>query len=328
MEAKRILGQDLVVSSIGLGCMGMSQNYGPIDEQEAVATIHRALDLGVNFLDTADLYGNGANESLIGASIRERRDEVVLATKFGRTRREDGGLGPINGTRDYVFKSCDASLARLGLEYIDLFYQHRVDPSIPIEETWGALSELVSAGKVRYLGISEASPATLRRAHAVHPIAAAQYEYSLFTRDVEDEILPMLRELGIGLVCYSPLGRGFLTSTIESSNQLSADDSRRGQPRFQGENFEHNRRVIGELEQFALNKKLTTSQLSLAWILAQGNNVVPIPGTKRRRYLEENVQAASVVLSELDLQTIESIAPKGFAAGDPNTPSQMATTNI
>jgi aryl-alcohol dehydrogenase-like predicted oxidoreductase len=308
--------------------MGMSQNYGPIDDDEVTATIHRALDLGVNFFDTADLYGDGANEELIGETLGARRDEVILATKFGRTRRPDGGLGPIVGSAEYVHQACDASLKRLGVDYIDLYYQHRVDPSVPIEETWGALAQLVEAGKIRFLGISEASPATFRRAHAVHPIAAGQYEYSLFTRDIEDEVLPALRALDIGLVCYSPLGRGFLTSAIASTDQLSADDSRLGQPRFQGENFNHNRFVINKLGEFAESKGVTTSQLALAWALAQGEDIVPIPGTKRRSYLEQNVEAESVVLTAEDIAMIESLAPKGFAAGDPNTPSQMATTNI
>lgn len=293
MISTRSLGQHLCVSALGLGCMGMSQNYGPVDEIEAIATINRALDLGVNFLDTADLYGDGSNEELIGKTIAKRREEVTLATKFGRTRRPEGGLGPIIGTPEYVFKACDASLARLGVDYIDLYYQHRVDPSVPIEETWGALDQLVKAGKVRFLGISEASDATIRRAHAVHPIAAGQYEYSLFTRGIEDDILATLRELDIGLVCYSPLSRGFLTATISSTEQLSEGDSRRGQPRFQGENFDRNLEVINALGQFAIRKDVTMSQLALAWVLAQGDDIVPIPGTKRRRYLEENVQAES-----------------------------------
>jgi aryl-alcohol dehydrogenase-like predicted oxidoreductase len=308
--------------------MGMSQNYGPTDDLESKATINRALDLGVNLFDTADLYGDGDNERLLGAAIANRRDEVIIATKFGRTRRADGGLGVINGDPKYVIEACEASLSRLGTDHIDLYYQHRVDPSTPIEETWGALDQLVADGKVRFLGISEASTATLRRAHAVHPISAAQYEYSLFTRDIEDSLLPTLRELQIGLVCYSPLGRGFLTATIDSSAQLTKGDSRLGQPRFQGDNFEHNFEVIKKLDQFAKSKGITTPQLALAWTLAQGDDIVPIPGTKRRKYLEENVIAESVFLTADDLKKIESIAPRGFAAGEPNTPSQMASTNI
>ena len=328
MLATRTLGQGLEVSAIGLGCLGMSQNYGPIDADEAIATIDRALDLGVNFLDTADTYGNGGNESLIGGAIARRREGVVIATKFGRTRNADGSLGAIDGRPEHVAAKCDASLKRLGIDYVDLYYQHRVDPNVPVEETWGALAELVRVGKVRYLGISEASAATVRRAHAVHPLAAAQYEYSLFTRDLEDGVLPTLRELGIGLVCYSPLGRGFLTATISSTDQLTEGDSRLRQPRFQEENFARNRAVIDSLGQFAASRGMTMSQLALAWTLSRGEDVVPIPGTKRRAFLEENVKAVAIRLTPEDLETIESIAPKGFAAGAPNTPAQMSTTNI
>ncbi len=307
----------LEVSAQGLGCMGMSEFYGQGDEAESIGVIHAALDAGVDFLDTADMYGPFTNERLVGRAIAGRRDEVVLATKFGNERREDGTRLGINGRPDYVRQACDASLARLGVEHIDLYYQHRVDPSVPVEETWGALSELVSAGKVRHLGISEAAPATIRRAHAVHPVTALQTEWSLWSRDVEDnEVLTTVRELGIGFVAYSPLGRGFLSGTIRSIEDLDENDFRRHSPRFQGENFERNLELLERVRQIAADKGVTPSQLALAWVLAQGEDVVPIPGTKRRHYLEENVAASDIVLSADDLAALDAAAPVGSSAGD------------
>jgi len=314
---KRTLGSDgLEVSAEGLGCMGMSEFYGATDEQEAIATIHRALELGVSFLDTADMYGPFTNERLVGRAIAERREEVVLATKFGNERREDGSRVGINGKPEYVRSACEASLERLGLEHIDLYYQHRVDQSVPIEETVGAMAELVAESKVRHLGLSEASPETLRRAHAVHPISALQTEYSLWTRDPEDRLLPTVRELGIGFVAYSPLGRGFLSGRYKRPQDLAEDDFRRSHPRFQGENFKRNLDLVARVEELASERNVTSGQLALAWVLHQGSDVVPIPGTKRRAYLEENVAATGVHLSEQDLARIDEAAPVGAAAGD------------
>ncbi len=297
--------------------MGMSEFYGSADESEAIATIHRALELGVTLLDTADMYGFGDNELLVGRAIADRRDQVVLATKFGMVRdREDPTQRGVSGRPDYVRSACDASLRRLGIEHIDLYYQHRVDPDVPIEETVGAMAELVSAGKVRFVGLSEAAPETIRRAHRVHPISALQTEYSLWSRDPEAEILPTLRELGIGFVAYSPLGRGFLTGRFKTPNDFPEDDFRRFNPRFQGENFARNLELVGRVNEIAFEHDCTPGQLALAWVMHQGSDVVPIPGTKRRNYLEENVAAAEISLSEEDVRRIEEAAPVGAAAGE------------
>ena len=301
---------------MGLGCMGMSEFYGSADEDEGVATIQRALELGVTFLDTADMYGPFKNERLVGRAIAGRRDEVQLATKFGNVRSEDGGRLGIRGDAEYVREACDASLQRLGVETIDLYYQHRVDKTVEIEETVGAMAELVQAGKVRYLGLSEASPETVRRAHAVHPITALQTEYSLWSRDPEDAILPTVRELGIGFVAYSPLGRGFLSGRFRSPSDFPDDDFRRHHPRFQGENFDRNMQLVERVEELASEKGVTAGQLALAWVLHRGEDIVPIPGTKRISYLEENVAAADVALSDDELRQLDEIAPAGAAAGD------------
>jgi aryl-alcohol dehydrogenase-like predicted oxidoreductase len=308
--------QGLQVSRQGLGCMGMSEFYGASDEGEAIATIQRALDLGVTFLDTADMYGVGANERLVGRAIAGRRDQVVLATKFGNVRGEDGAFLGRNGKPEYVHAACDASLQRLGVDVIDLYYQHRVDPDTPIEETLGAMKELVVAGKVRYLGLSEAAPATIRRAHAAHPITALQTEYSLWTRDAEAEILPTVRELGIGFVAYSPLGRGFLSGTFRSAADVPDGDARRNHPRFQSGNFERNRELVERVEEIAADKGLSPSQVALAWVHAQGDDIVPIPGTKRRTYLEENVAAAAIELTDEERSRLDEVFRPGVTAGD------------
>jgi len=317
METRKLGAQGLEVSAQGLGCMGMSEFYGPGDEAESIATIHRALDLGVRFLDTADMYGPYTNEELVGRAVRGRRNEVVVATKFGIVRNpENPAVRGISGRPEYVRQAAEGSLRRLGVDHVDLYYQHRVDPTVPIEETVGAMSRLVEEGKVRFLGLSEAGAETIRRAHAVHPITALQSEYSLWSRDIEDEIIPAIRELGIGLVAYSPLGRGFLTGRFRSIDELPEDDFRRHSPRFQGENFQKNLDLVRHIEEIAAAKGCTASQLALAWVHARGDDVVPIPGTKRRKYLEENVAALNVQLTPDDLARIEEIAPKGVAAGE------------
>jgi aryl-alcohol dehydrogenase-like predicted oxidoreductase len=324
VDQRNLGSEGLVVSELGLGCMGMSEFYGTGDEEESTATIHRAIELGITFLDTADMYGPFTNERLVGKAIADRRDEVVLATKFGNVRGEDGSFRGVSGTPDYVREACDASLSRLGVDHIDLYYQHRVDPETPIEETVGAMKELVEAGKVRYLGLSEAGTGTIRKAHAVHPISALQSEYSLFTRDVEDEVLPTVRELGVGFVPYSPLGRGFLTGRWRSIEDLPEDDTRSARfPRFAEENFQKNLELADKVREVADGKGITPGQLALAWLLAQGTDIVPIPGTKRREYLEENAGAAGVTLTEDDLASIEGAMPRGSAAGERYAEEQM-----
>jgi aryl-alcohol dehydrogenase-like predicted oxidoreductase len=316
MDQRKLGNQGLTVSKIGLGCMGMSEFYGEGDDTESIAVIQRALELGVNLLDTADAYGPFTNEELVGRAIAGRRDEVVLATKFGNVRGPNRERLGVRGDPEYVHQACDASLKRLGVDHIDLYYQHRVDPNTPIEETVGAMKELVEAGKVRYLGLSEAAPATIRRAHEVHPITALQTEYSLWSREPEDEILPVVRELGIGFVAYSPLGRGFLTGQIKRFEDLAPDDFRRNSPRFQGENFDRNLALVKKVEEMAAHKHVKASQLALAWVLAQGDDIVPIPGTKRVKYLEENAHAVEVKLSKDDLAALDALAPRGVAAGE------------
>lgn len=315
MQTRTLGRTGLTVSALGLGCMGMSEFYKGATEDESIATLHHALDRGVTLLDTADMYGPFSNEELVGRAIRDRRGEVVLATKFGNRRGEGGGFQGVCGTPDYVRACCDASLRRLGVDHIDLYYQHRVDRSVPIEETVGAMAELVKVGKVRFLGLSEASPATIRRAHAIHPITALQTEYSLWTRDPEDEVLPTVRELGIGFVPYSPLGRGFLTGRFRRFEDLPEGDYRRFSPRFQGENFQKNLDLVTRIEALATAKGVTASQLALAWVLAQGPDLVPIPGTTTRAHLDQNLGALDVVLTVEDLAGIEAAAPKGAAAG-------------
>jgi len=315
MQRRKLGRSGLEVSALGLGCMGMSEFYGEGDEVESIATLHRALDLGCNFLDTADMYGPYTNEELVGRAIRDRRDEVVLATKFGIVRGETPQERGICGRPEYVREACEGSLRRLGVDTIDLYYQHRVDPTVPIEETVGAMAELVRAGKVRHLGLSEAGPKTLARAVAVHPIAAVQTEYSLWSRDPEDGVLAACRELGIGFVAYSPLSRGFLTGQIRRFEDLDEDDYRRYSPRFQGENFARNLELVAHVQALAEQKGCTSAQLALAWVLAQGNDIAPIPGTKRRRYLEQNLAALDLELTTEDLARIDEIAPRGAAAG-------------
>ena len=327
MDMRALGSQGLKVSALGLGCMGMSEFYPPMDDTESVATILRALDLGVTMLDTADIYGPFTNERLVGGAIRDRREQVVVATKFGNIRGEDGAFLGINGSPEYVRSACDASLQRLGIDHIDLYYQHRVDTKVPIEDTIGAMAGLVTAGKVRFLGLSEAGPATVRRAHAVHPITALQTEYSLFSRDPEDELLTTCTQLGIGFVPYSPLGRGILTGRFTSASDFQDNDRRKVFPRFQPENFDRNVDIVRRLQSVASRKGCTLPQLALAWVLAQGHDIVPIFGCKKRKYLEENLGALEVSLSAADLSDLNAIVPKGAAAGLRYPESAMAAVN-
>jgi aryl-alcohol dehydrogenase-like predicted oxidoreductase len=330
MVEMRTLGKHgLTVPALGLGCMGMSEFYGAADEAESIATIHRAIELGISFLDTADMYGSGKNEELVGRAVKDRRDKVILATKFGVVRDPSSqGFRGVSGKPEYVRQACEASLKRLGIDVIDLYYQHRVDQTVPIEETVGAMAELVREGKVRFLGLSEAGAQTLRRASAVHPIAALQSEYSLWSRELEDDVLPACRELGIGLVAYSPLGRGFLTGQIKRFEDLAADDFRRSSPRFMGDNFAKNLDLVARIEELAKAKGVKASQLALAWVLAQGKDIVAIPGTKRRSYLEENAGALGIDLSKDDLARIDEVAPKGVAAGTRYSEAAMKMLNV
>ena len=328
MPQRRLGRSDVVVSALGLGCMGMSEFYGSTDDDESIATIHRAIDRGINFIDTADMYGLGRNEVLVGRALRGRRQEVVLATKFGNVRSPDGKFLGVNGRPEYVQQCCEASLRRLGVEQIDLYYQHRVDSDVPIEETVGAMAQLVQQGKVRFLGLSEAAPATVRRAARVHPIAALQSEYSLWTRDPEPEILPACHELGIGFVAYSPLGRGFLTGKFSNTQKLAANDYRRFAPRFQAENLKQNLTLVERIQMIAAEKGCTAAQLALAWVLAQGTDIVAIAGTKRRTYLDENAEAVRIILTPADLARINREIPPGITAGDRYAPEAMRYINL